>query len=53
MKNLFFDVMNAVMMRGMNSKLLNGIVAGHKKYMETGEIVNEKTVLELDNVVKL
>jgi carbon monoxide dehydrogenase subunit G len=53
MKNAFFDVMNSVMMRGMNSKLLDGIVAGHKKYMETGQIVTKKTVLELDKVVKV
>lgn len=53
MKNPFFDVMNVLMMRGMNSKLVDGIVAGHKKYMETGEVVTKKTVLELDKVVKI
>jgi len=53
MKNAFFDGVNAVVMRKMNSQLLNGIVAGHKKYMETGEIVNKQTTLELDKVLEL
>ena len=37
----------------MNGDLLDGIVAGHKKYIEDGEIVTRKTVLELDKIVKL
>jgi hypothetical protein len=53
MKNAFFDLMNTLVMKSMNSKLLDGILAGHKKYIETGEIVNEKTKLELDKVVHL
>ncbi|MEY3674363.1 MAG: hypothetical protein RJB47_1071 [Pseudomonadota bacterium] len=53
MKNWFFDIMNSVMMKSMNAKLLDGIMAGHKKYMETGEIVNEKTPLDLSQVVRL
>jgi hypothetical protein len=39
------------MMKKMNSNLLNGIVAGRKKYIETGEGVNKKTFLELGRVV--
>jgi hypothetical protein len=53
MKNWFFDIMNSLMMKSMNAKLLDGIMAGHKKYMETGEIVNEKTPLDLSQVVRL
>lgn len=53
MKNPFFDLMNALMMKRMNSQLLDGIVAGHKKYIEGGEIVTQKTVLELDKVIAL
>ena len=51
MKNVLFDIMNALMMKRMNSQLLDGIMAGHKKYMETGEIVNEKTPLDLTQVL--
>ena len=46
MKNGFFDVMNSLMMKNMNAKLLDGIMAGHKLYIETGTIVNEKTKLD-------
>jgi hypothetical protein len=53
MKNVFFDLMNRLMMKSMNAKLLDGIMAGHKKYMETGEIVNEKTPLDLSQVVRV
>jgi len=51
MKNVLFDIMNALMMKRMNSQLLDGIMAGHKKYMETGEIVNEKPPLDLTQVL--
>lgn len=37
-----FDIMNSLMMKNMNAKLLDGIMAGHKLYIETGTIVNEK-----------
>lgn len=53
MKNIMFDLMNTMMMKRMNAGMLDGIVAGHKKYIETGEIVNQKTVLELDKVIKV
>ncbi|MCB0650520.1 MAG: SRPBCC family protein [Saprospiraceae bacterium] len=53
MKNAFFDVMNVLMVKKMNIKLWNSVVAGHKKYIETGERVVEKTILELDKVVTL
>lgn len=53
MKNGFFDVMNHLVMKSMNAKLLSGILAGHKKYMETGEVINDKTVLDLTRVVEL
>lgn len=53
MKNGFFDVMNTVVMKNMNAKLVDGIVAGHKKYIETGEIINDKTVLDLKPVLKI
>ena len=51
MKNGFFDIMNSLMMKRMNSQLLDGIAAGHKKYIETGEIVKKNTKLELDKVI--
>jgi hypothetical protein len=52
MKNIFFDWMNNMMMQNMNAKLLDGIMAGHKLYIETGTIVNEKTKLDLSVVKK-
>jgi carbon monoxide dehydrogenase subunit G len=53
MKNPLFDLMNNLMMKKMNAQLLDGIVAGHKKYIEGGEIVTQETVLELDKVIKI
>lgn len=53
MKNVLFDIMNILVMKRMNSQLLDGIMAGHKKYMETGEIVNEKTALDLSQVLRV
>lgn len=53
MKNAFFEVFNTLLMKRMNAQLLDGIMAGHKKYMETGEIVNENTPLDLSQVLKV
>ena len=53
MKNGFFDFMNGVMMKNMNAKLLDGIMAGHKLYIETGTIVTDKTKLNLKEVKHL
>lgn len=53
MKNIFFDAMNFLVMKNMNAKLLDGIMAGHKLYIETGVIVNEKTKLDLSEVKKI
>ena len=53
MKNGFFDVMNSLMMKNMNAKLLDGIMAGHKLYIETGTIVNDKTTLDLSIVKQI
>ena len=50
MKNIFFDFMNSIVMKKMNAKLLSGILSGHKLYIETGTIVNEKTKLDLSTV---
>ena len=47
MKNAFFDLFNTLVMKRMNTTLLQGILAGHKKYMETGEVVTDKTKLNL------
>lgn len=52
MKNGFFNFMNTVMMKKMNAKLLDGIMAGHKLYIETGTIVTDKTKLNLNEVKK-
>ena len=53
MKNLFFEMMNTLMMKKMNIKNWNAVLAGHKKYIETGERVVEKTPLELNKVIIL
>lgn len=53
MKNSFFDFMNSLVMKNMNAKLLDGIMAGHKLYIETGTIVNEKTKLNTNIVKKI
>jgi hypothetical protein len=53
MKNVFFNIMNVLMMKKMNTKNWNAVLAGHKKYIETGERVVEKTVLELNKVVHI
>jgi len=34
----------------MNTKLLKGILVGHKVYIETGELVTDKTWLDLSLV---
>jgi len=52
MKNGLFDIMNSLMMKKMNAKLMDGIMAGHKLYIETGTIVNDKTKLNLSQVTK-
>ena len=53
MKNAFFNMVNSLMMKKMNSKNWNTVLAGHKKYIETGERVVQDTPLELDKVVSL
>lgn len=50
---IFFDSMNAMMMKKMNTKNLDGVLAGHKKYIETGKRVVEKTVLDLGKVISV
>jgi hypothetical protein len=45
MKNGFFDLMHSLLMNNINGKLLDGIMAGHKLYIEKGTIVNGKTKL--------
>jgi hypothetical protein len=53
MKNVLFDAMNSMMVKKMNTKVWNSVLAGHKKYIETGEMVVKETPLELDNVVSI
>lgn len=53
MKNGFFNAMNSLVMKRMNIKNWNSVLAGHKKYIETGERVVENTVLDLNQVVAL
>ena len=53
MKNVLFDAMNSMMVKKMNTKIWNSVMAGHKKYIETGERVVKETTLELDQVVSL
>lgn len=51
MKNCFFDLMNTLMMKRMNAQVVDNMMAGHKLYIETGTIVNEKTKLDLAPVI--
>ncbi|MFT4601345.1 MAG: carbon monoxide dehydrogenase subunit G [Arenicella sp.] len=51
MKNVMFDAMNSMMVKRMNTKLWNKVLAGHKKYIETGERVVKETSLEIDKVL--
>ncbi len=53
MKNVFFNIMNSLIMKKMSTKNWNAVLAGHKKYIETGERVVKKTVLELNKVIVL
>jgi hypothetical protein len=53
MKNAFFDMMNISMMKKMNIKNWNSVLAGHKKYIETGVIVVKDTPLEFNKVISL
>ena len=53
MKNVLFDAMNSMMVKKMNTKLWNSVLAGHKRYIETGERVVKETVLEINKVITL
>lgn len=53
MKNPFYDLLNLLVMKSMNEKLMDSIMAGHKKYIETGDIVNKETPLDVGAVSKL
>jgi hypothetical protein len=53
MKNKLFETLNSLAMKRSNGKLINGIMAGHKKYIETGVIVNDKTPLDLSQVEEI
>jgi len=53
MKNPLYDLVNQLVMKHRNEKLFDRIMAGHKKYIETGDIVYEKTPLDLEAVAKL
>ncbi len=53
MKNVLFDAMNSMVVKKMNTKLWNSVMAGHKKYIETGERVVNETPLELDRVIAI
>lgn len=53
MKNPLYGLVNQLVMKHRNEKLFDRIMAGHKKYIETGDIVYENTPLDLDAVEKL
>ena len=53
MKNPLYDLVNQLVLKSRNEKLLDRILAGHKKYIETGDIVYETTPLDLNAVSKL
>lgn len=53
MKNFAFNIMNNLMLKKANEKLWNSVLAGHKKHIETGEIITKNTSLELDKVIVL
>jgi uncharacterized membrane protein len=47
------NLMNAVMMKKMNTKTWNRLLAGFKKRSETGEKIDKNTVLDLGAVVEI
>jgi hypothetical protein len=53
MKNVFFELMNTLVVKKMNTGNEDTLLAGHKKCIETGERVLEDTALELEKVVQL
>lgn len=53
MKNFAFNIMNNLMLKKMNTKLWESVLAGHKKHIETGEKITQKSKLELDKVIAL
>ena len=52
MKNPWYELVNRLVMKHRNEKLFDRIMAGHKKYIETGDIVYETTPLDLEAVEK-
>jgi len=44
------DMVNALMLKRVNTKNWNSVLAGFKKHIETGEIVGKDTKLDLDAV---
>ncbi len=53
MKNVMFDAMNSIVVKKVNTQLWNSVIAGYKKHIETGDLVEKGTALELDRVVTL
>jgi hypothetical protein len=46
MKNFIFEIMNASMMKKMNTRSWQGVIAGYKHFIETGQEVNQKTKID-------
>ena len=47
MKTLIFDILNWLMMKKMNTRYWDRLIAGHKRYIETGEQVTRGMWLDL------
>ena len=50
MKNALGGLLNSILMKKMNAKTWAQFLAGIKHHLETGEMVNKKTVLDLSKV---
>ena len=47
------SLMNAMMMKKMNNKNWDNVLAGFKKHSESGELVDQKTKLDVGVVIDL
>ncbi|MBL4755289.1 MAG: SRPBCC family protein [Flavobacteriales bacterium] len=50
MKTIVYDILNSLMMRRLNIQYWDGLLAGHKRLIETGEHVTRETRLDLTQV---
>lgn len=50
MQGILFGLINGMMMKKMNIRAWNGLLAGYKRYIETGETVTKDTPLDFEAV---